>query len=102
MISSHGNSFIQSSKAKKPIKKISEFNRLIAHSENFFSFWIWSIYRWIYFNNNEKFIPSYGLVPNNRLNEINFLIKLIKRFIKINIIEKQLCLNMVCVRALAD
>ena len=45
---------IQSSKAKKPIKKISEFNRLIAHSENFFSFWIWSIYRWIYFNNNER------------------------------------------------
>ena len=74
---------IQSSKAKKPIKKISEFNRLIAHSENFFLVSGYGAFTDGYILIiTKEFIPSYGLVPNNRLNEINFLIKLIKRFIK--------------------
>ena len=30
---------IYSEKEKKPIKKISDFNRLIAHSKNFFLIW---------------------------------------------------------------
>ena len=74
---------IQSSKAKKPIKKISEFNRLIAHSENFFLISGYGAFTDGYILIiTKEFIPSYGLVPNNRLNEINFLIKLIKRFVK--------------------
>ena len=74
---------IQSSKAKKPIKKISEFNRLIAHSENFFLISGYGAFTDGYILIiSKEFLPSYGLVTNDRLNEINFLIKLIKRFIK--------------------
>ena len=74
---------IQSSKEKKPIKKISEFNRLIAHSENFFLISGYGAFTDGYILIiTKEFIPSYGLVLNDRLNEINFLIKLIKRFIK--------------------
>ena len=74
---------IHSSKAKKPIKKISEFNRLIAHSENFFLISGYGAFTDGYILIiTKEFIPSYGLVPDDRLNEINFLIKLIKRFVK--------------------
>ena len=74
---------IQSSKAKKPIKKISEYNRLIAHSENFFLISGYGAFTDGYILIiTKEFIPSYGFVLNDKLNEINFLIKLIKRFIK--------------------
>ena len=39
---------IHSINAKKPIKKISEFNRLIAHSKNFFNLRLWRFYKWLY------------------------------------------------------
>jgi len=74
---------IQSSKAKKPIKKITEFNRLIAHSENFFLISGYGAFSDGYILIiSKEFIPSYGLITSDRLNEIKFLIKLIKRFIK--------------------
>ena len=74
---------IQSSKEKKPIKKISEFNRLIAHSENFFLISGYGAFSDGYILIiSKEFIPSYGLVTSDRLNEIKFLIKLIKKFVK--------------------
>jgi len=74
---------IQSSKENKPIKKISAFNRLIAHSENFFLISGYGAFTDGYILIiSKEFIPSYGLMNNNRLDEIKFLIKLIKKFIK--------------------
>ena len=59
---------IQSSKENKPIKKISAFNRLIAHSENFFLISGYGAFTDGYILIiSKEFIPSYGLMNNNRL-----------------------------------
>ena len=52
---------IHSQKAKKPIKKVSEFNRLIAHSKNFFLISGYGAFTDGYILIISKdFIPSYG------------------------------------------
>ena len=74
---------IHSKKRKKPIKKITEFNRLIAHSKNFFIISGYGAFTDGYFLIISKdFIPSYGLVKDDQINEVNFLILLIKKFIE--------------------
>ena len=74
---------LQSKKASRPIKKISEFNRLIAHSNNFFLISGYGAFTEGYVLIVTKdFIPSYGLVEKSKINEVSFLIKLIKQFIK--------------------
>lgn len=72
---------ISSKKEKKPIKKINEFNRLIAHTNNFFIISGYGAFTNGYFLVISKdFIPSYGLIKHEQVSEINFLIKLIKKF----------------------
>ena len=74
---------IQSEKEKKPIKKISEFNRLIAHSKKFFIISGYGAFTEGYLLIISKdFIPSYGLVESSDIEEVKFLIKLVKKFIK--------------------
>ena len=74
---------IHSENEKKPIKKISEFNRLVAHSKNFFIISGYGAFTDGYLLIISKdFIPSYGLVKTNDIDEIKFLIKLIKKFIE--------------------
>lgn len=73
----------QSKKAKKPIKKVTEFNRLIAHSENFFLISGYGAFTKGYILIiSKEFIPSYGLVEKEKIKEVKFLINLIKKFIK--------------------
>lgn len=74
---------IHSEKAKKPLSKISEFNRLIAHSKNFFLISGYGAFTDGYILVISKdFIPSYGLTKKEEIEEVKFLIKLIKNFIK--------------------
>ena len=74
---------IYSEKEKKPIKKISDFNRLIAHSKNFFLISGYGAFTDGYILIISKdFIPSYGLVKENEIQEVKFLIKLVKNFVK--------------------
>jgi len=72
-----------SSNLKKPLKKISEFNRLIAHSKNFFLISGYGAFSDGYILViSKEFIPSYGLLTIDKLDEIKFLIKLIKKFVR--------------------
>ena len=74
---------IHSEKAKRPLNKVSEFNRLIAHSKNFFLISGYGAFTDGYILVISKdFIPSYGLINKDDVNEVKFLIKLIKNFIK--------------------
>ena len=74
---------IYSEKEKKPIKKISDFNRLIAHSKNFFLISGYGAFTDGYILIISKdFIPSYGLVKESEIQEVRFLIKLVKQFMK--------------------
>ena len=57
---------INSDKEKRTIKKISEFNRLIAHSK-FFIISGYGAFTDGYFNYIKDFIPSYGLVKENEI-----------------------------------
>jgi len=73
---------IHSEKAKKPLKKVSEFNRLIAHTKNFFLISGYGAFTDGYILVISKdFIPSYGLAKKYEVDEVKFLIKLIKNFI---------------------
>ena len=57
----------KSKKAKRPIKKITEFNRLIAHSENFFIISGYGAFTKGYVLIITKdFIPSYGLIEKKK------------------------------------
>ena len=72
----------QSQSSSTPIKKITEFNRLIAHSKNFFVISGYGAFTEGYvLIISKEFIPSYGLIKENQLDEIKFLINLIKKFI---------------------
>ena len=74
--------YSQSTKARKPIKKITEFNRLIAHSKNFFLISGYGAFTKGYILIiSKEFIPSFGLVEKEKIAEIKFLIALIKKFI---------------------
>ena len=59
---------LQSNNASRPIKKISEFNRLIAHSDNFFLISGYGAFTDGYMLIiSKEFIPSYGLVEKTKL-----------------------------------
>jgi len=62
--------------------KINEFNRLIAHTKNFFIIGGYGAFTPGYLLIISKdFLPSFGLVNESQLNELNFLVKLSKEVI---------------------
>ena len=64
-------------------KKIKPFNRLVAHTKNFFIISGYGAFTPGYLLIVSKdFLPSFGLVENNQLDELNFMIKIIKETIK--------------------
>ena len=75
--------FYDNSKDRVSIpNKINEFNRLIAHTKNFFVISGYGAFTPGYFIIITKdFIPSFGLVDKNQLDELNFLIRLVKELI---------------------
>ena len=61
------NKFYEESKNRSSIpKKISEFNRLVAHSKNFFVI-LWCLYSLLCTYYLKNFIPSFGLIEKIRL-----------------------------------
>tara|TARA_B110000003_G_scaffold276186_1_gene321383 strand:+ start:14814 stop:15728 length:915 start_codon:yes stop_codon:yes gene_type:complete len=63
-------------------KKIDEFNRLVAHTKNFFVISGYGAFTPGYLLIISKdFLPSFGLVENDQLNELYFLVKLVKESI---------------------
>ncbi len=73
---------LQSINCPKPIKKVTEFNRLIAHTKNFFLISGYGAFTDGYMLIiSKEFIPSYGLIKKNQIDEIKFLIDLVKKFI---------------------
>ena len=62
--------------------KINEFNRLVAHTKNFFIISGYGAFTPGYLLIISKdFLPSFGLVENDQLSELNFLLKLTKETI---------------------
>ena len=62
--------------------KINEFNRLVAHTKNFFIISGYGAFTPGYLLVISKnFMPSFGLIQQNQLSELNFVIKLIKEAI---------------------
>tara|TARA_B100000795_G_scaffold263469_1_gene242678 strand:+ start:303 stop:1229 length:927 start_codon:yes stop_codon:yes gene_type:complete len=62
--------------------KVNKFNRLVAHSKNFFIISGYGAFTPGYLLVISKdFIPSFGLVEESQLNELNFVIKLVKETI---------------------
>ncbi len=83
------DNFLKFSKQEKKIKKITDFNRLIAHTKNFFLISGYGAFKEGYFLIITKdFIPSYGLVPNDQLEELDFLINITKNIINKNFNKK--------------
>ena len=67
-------------------KKISEFNRLVAHTKNFFVISGYGAFTPGYLLIISKdFLPSFGLIKDEQLNELNFIIKLLKETIDLEI-----------------
>ena len=65
-----------------PPNKISEFNRLVAHTKNFFIISGYGAFTPGYLLIVTKdFLPAFGYVKEDKLNELNFLIKIIKEII---------------------
>ena len=63
-------------------KKINEFNRLVAHTKNFFIISGYGAFTPGYLLIISKdFMPSFGFVEENQLSELNFVIKLVKETI---------------------
>ena len=63
-------------------KKVNEFNRLVAHTKNFFIISGYGAFTPGYLLIISKdFLPSFGLVENDQLNELNFTIKILKETI---------------------
>ena len=68
---------------KKPIKNISEFNRLIMHTKNFFVISGYGAFTKGYvLIISKEFIPSFGLIKKEYLGELYFLISQIKNINK--------------------
>ena len=62
--------------------KISEFNRLVAHTKNFFVISGYGAFvPGYYIIITKDFVPSFGLVEEYQLEELNFLINLVKELI---------------------
>ena len=63
-------------------KKIDEFNRLVAHTKNFFIISGYGAFTPGYLLIISKdFMPSFGFIKDNQLSELNFVIKLVKETI---------------------
>ena len=75
--------FYKASKNRTSIpNKINEFNRLVAHTKNFFIISGYGAFTPGYLLIISKdFLPSFGLVDESQLNELNFVIKLVKETI---------------------
>ena len=74
--------FKESQGRKSEPKKINEFNRLVAHTKNFFVISGYGAFTPGYLLIISKdFLPSFGLVDDNQLNELKFLIRLVKETI---------------------
>lgn len=66
--------------------KVKEFNRLIAHSKNFFIVAGYGAFTPGYvLIITKEFIPSYGMIDKKDLPELNFLIRTIKEIFKIKL-----------------
>lgn len=75
--------FYKESKNRTSVpNNISEFNRLVAHTKNFFVISGYGAFTPGYLLVvSKEFLPSFGLVEDNQLNELNFLIKIVKESI---------------------
>ena len=63
-------------------KKINEFNRLVAHTKNFFIISGYGAFTPGYLLIISKdFLPSFGFVDEGQQNELNFMIKIVKETI---------------------
>ena len=70
----------KSIKRKSVPKKVKEFNRLVAHSKIFFIIAGYGAFTPGYLLIISKdFLPSFGLIEKNQIEELNFLIKIIKK-----------------------
>jgi hypothetical protein len=77
------NEFDKESRKEKIITEVKPFNRLIAHSKNFFIVAGYGSFTQGYVLIITKdFIPSFGLIENKMLEEVNFLIELLKLNLK--------------------
>ena len=66
--------FLKESSKEKKISEVKPFNRLIAHTRNLFIISGYGAFTKGYFLIVTKdFIPSFGLINNEMLNELNFL-----------------------------
>ena len=73
------NDFIKISKEEKVIKKVKPFNRLIGHTKNLFIIAGYgSFVEGYVLIITKDFMPSFGLINSKILDELNFLIKLLK------------------------
>tara|TARA_B110000037_G_scaffold219882_1_gene286047 strand:- start:1 stop:915 length:915 start_codon:yes stop_codon:yes gene_type:complete len=75
--------FYKESKNRTSIpNKVNKFNRLVAHTKNFFIISGYGAFTPGYLLIISKdFLPSFGLVEESQLNELNFVIKLVKETI---------------------
>ena len=75
--------FLKESSKEKNITEVKPFNRLIAHSKNLFIIAGYGAFTKGYVLIITKdFVPSFGLIKNEIIEELNFLIKLLKFYIK--------------------
>ena len=81
----------ESAKYKKPLNTINDFNRLIAHTKNFFLIAGYGAFTQGYILIITKdFLPSFGMIEKNKIEELNFLIKIIKNYIEIKYNRKSI------------
>lgn len=75
--------FYKSSKKSSVLpKKIDDYNRLVAHTKNFFVISGYGAFTPGYLLIISKdFLPSFGLIEDDQLNELHFLIKILKETI---------------------
>jgi len=75
--------FLKQSKKNIKVKTVEPFNRLIAHSKNFFLISGYGAFTLGYqIIITKDFIPSFGLVEEENLEELSFIIKIAKESIK--------------------
>ena len=81
--------FKESSNRSSLPKKINEFNRLVAHTKNFFVISGYGAFTPGYMLIvTKKLIPSYGLIESEQKNELDFLILQLQNLIKNNFKRK--------------
>ena len=76
------SNFYEQSTKDKNVKEVKQFNRLIAHSTNFFIISAYGAFTPGYvLIVSKSFIPSFGLVDKKNLEELNFMIQISKKVI---------------------